>query len=128
MTEVCTRVAIEPLLSPVNGRTFERTSTTTDSNARWDIVAGGIWGGRFDRVFFGVCVFNAFAQSNAARPLISTYEFHERRKIAKYAKRVDEIEHSSFEPLVFSSSGGYGPIIHNCVKLLAFLLAKKRQI
>jgi len=50
MTEACTGVAIEPVLSPVDGRTFERTSTTTDSNARLDIVAGGVWGGRFDRV------------------------------------------------------------------------------
>lgn len=128
MTEACNSVAVEPILTPVEERTFEHPSTTTDPNARVDIVAGGVWGGRFERAFFDVCVFNAFAQSNIARPLTSTYEFHERRKIAKYAERIREIEHGSFVPLVFSSSGGCGPTTQKCVKRLAFLLSKKRKI
>lgn len=128
MTEVGNSVAIEPTLTPVDGRTFERASTTTDPNARVDIVAGGVWGGRFDRAYFDVCVFNAFAQSNAAKPLTACYAFHEQRKIAKYAERVREVEHSSFIPLVFSSSGGCGPITDNCIRRLAHLLAKKRKI
>ena len=127
MTETGNSVAIKPVLTPVDGRTFQHPSTTTDPNARVDIVAGGVWGSRFDRAYFDVCVFNAFAQSNAAKPLKSTYDFHERRKMAKYAERVREVEHGSFIPLVFSSSGGCGPITHTCVKRLAFLLAKKRQ-
>lgn len=128
MTETCNSVAIEPSLTPVEGRTFQHRSTTTDSNARVDIVAGGMWGGRFERAFFDVCVFNAFAQSNSARPLASTYEFHEKRKIRKYGERIREVEHGSFVPLVFSTSGGCGPITKNCVKRLALLLAQKRQI
>ena len=128
MTEACNSVAIEPLLTPVNGRTFSHSSTTTDANARVDIVAGGVWGGRFERAFFDVCVFNAFAQSNATKPLATNYDFHEHRKMAKYAERIREVEHSSFVPLVFSSSGGCGPITLKCVKRLAFLLAKKRKI
>ena len=93
-----------------------------------DIVAGGVWGGRFERAYFDVCVFNAFAQSNAAKPLTPCYEYHEQRKIAKYAERVREVEHSSFVPLVFSSSGGAGPLTLKTVKRLAFLIAKKRKI
>ena len=127
MTEACNSVAVEPILTPVEGRTFQHSTTTIDPNARLDIVAGGVWGGRFDRAYFDVCVFNAFAQSNAARSLSSAYEFHERRKTAKYAERVREVEHGSFVPLVFSCSGGCGPITHKCVKRLAFLLAKKRR-
>ena len=72
MTEACNSVAVEPTLTPVEGRTFQHPSTSTDQNARVDIVAGGVWGGRFDRAFFDVCVFNAFAQSNTARPLTNT--------------------------------------------------------
>ena len=101
MTEACNSVAVEPVLTPVDGRTFQHPSTTTDPNARVDIVAGGVWGGRFDRAYFDVCVFNAFAQSNAARSLTSTCEFHERRKIVKSSERVREVEHGSFVPLVF---------------------------
>ena len=82
MTEACNSVGVEPILTPVDGRAFQNPATTTEQNARVDIVAGGVWGSRFDRVYFDVCVFNAFAQSNAARPLTSTYDFHERRKIA----------------------------------------------
>ena len=127
MTEACNSVAIEPALSPVDGRVFQHHSTTTDPNARVDIVAGGMWGGRFDRAYFDVCVFNAFAQSNAARPLTATYEYHEKRKRAKYAERIREVEHGSFVPLVFSSSGGCGAITLKSVKRLAFLLATKRH-
>lgn len=128
MTEACNSVAIEPTLTPVDGRVFQQSSTTTDANARVDIVASGVWGGRFDRVYFDVCVFNAFAQSNSARSLPAAYEFHERRKITKYAERVREVEHSSFTPLVFSSSGGCGPMTLSYIKRLAHLLATKRKI
>ena len=57
MTETCNSVAVEPILAPVDDRTFQQPSTTTDRNARVDIVAGGVWGSRFDRAFFDVCVF-----------------------------------------------------------------------
>ena len=77
MTEACNSVAIDPLLTPVNGRTFLHSSTTTDANARVDIVAGGVWGGRFEGALFDVCVFNAFAQSYSAKPLAANYDFHE---------------------------------------------------
>jgi len=128
MTEACNSVAIEPVLTPVDGRVFQNPSSTTDPNARVDIVAGGVWGGRFDRVYFDVCVFNAFALSNTARSLASTYDFHEKRKVAKYAERIREVEHGSFVPLIFSSSGGCGSLANTFVKRLAFLLAKKRKM
>ena len=128
MTEAGNSVAIEPTLTPVDGRTFEQSTTTADSNARLDIVAGGVWGGRFERAYFDVCVFNAFAQSNAEKPLSSCYEFHERRKVAKYGERVREVEHSSFVPLVFSSSGGAGPVTLKTLKRLAFLIGRKRKL
>ena len=128
LTEVCNSVGIEPVLTPVDGRVFQNPSSTTDPNARVDIVAGGVWGGRFDRVYFDVCVFNAFAMSNTATSLASTYDFHEKRKAAKYAERIREVEHGSFVPLIFSSSGGCGLLAHSFVKRLAFLLAKKRKI
>ena len=102
MTEAGNSVAVEPILTPVEGRTFQHASTTTDQNARLDIVAGGVWGGRFERAFFDVCVFNAFAQSNTAKPLTSCYEFHEQRKMAKYGERVREVEHSKVAPSCLS--------------------------
>ena len=62
--------------APVDDKTFQQPSTATDRNARVDIVAGGVWGSKFDRVFSDVCAFNAFAQSNTARSPSSTYDFN----------------------------------------------------
>ena len=80
--------------------------------ARVNIVAGGVWGGRFEGMYFDVCVFIALAQSNVAKPRATCYEYHEQRKIAKYAERVRGVEQSSFVLLVFSISGGAGVTNH----------------
>ena len=34
-----------------------------NNDARLDIVAGGLWGGRFERTYFDVRVFNPYAPS-----------------------------------------------------------------
>ena len=39
-------------------------TANTDTNAHLDIAADGVWGGRFERNYFDVRVFNPFAQSN----------------------------------------------------------------
>ena len=54
LTESCNSVEIEPVLSPINGRAFTLATITTEENARVDKVAGGVWGGRFDRMLYHV--------------------------------------------------------------------------
>ena len=44
-----------------------------------------------------------------------------------YEERVQEIEHVSFSPLVFSTSGGMGASTTVTYKRLAFLLSLKRK-
>ena len=39
-------------------------TANTDPGARLDIAACGVWGGRFERTFFDVRVFNPKARSN----------------------------------------------------------------
>ena len=44
MAEVCPNVALEPVLSPVDGEQFRLRSTSLDNAARLDIKAGDFWG------------------------------------------------------------------------------------
>ena len=66
LTEVCSDVCIEPDLQPVEGEVLSGSSSNTQDGARLDIAANGFWGGRFERTFFDVRVFNPHAPSNRA--------------------------------------------------------------
>ena len=58
MSEVCHNVCIERTLQPITGEALSVTSAITEDGARLDVAAGGFWGGRFERAFFDVRVFN----------------------------------------------------------------------
>ena len=58
--------------------------------------------------FFDVCVFNSFVTSNRSTTLAAAFRKHEAEKRCAYEERIREVEHGSFTPLVFSSSGGMG--------------------
>ena len=106
MSEVCNNVSIEPRLQPLSGEALRFKTANSDSNARLDIAANGFWGGRFERPFFDVRVFNPGAPSN--HPFKSAYRRHEREKRRQYEQRVREVEHGHFTPLVFTTTGGMG--------------------
>ena len=98
-------------------------SANTEVNARLDITADGVSGGRFERSYFDVWVFNPFAQSNLQRPLAATYRRHELEKVRQYEQRFREIKLSSFTPLIFSSSGGMGKVATTFYKPIVSMLA-----
>ena len=110
MTEVCHYVSIEPHLQPITGETFPATTANTEDGARSDIAADGSWGGRFERTFFDVRVFNPYAPSNQTPTQSSCYRKHENIKKREYELRIWEIERASFTPIVLSSTGGMGSI------------------
>ena len=62
--------------------------SNSEQNARLDVAANGVWGGRFERTFFDVRVFNPFAKSNMDTPLATTYRRHENDKRRQYEQRV----------------------------------------
>ena len=64
------------------------TSANTDDGARLDIAANGFWGGKFERAYFDVRVFNPHAPTNKQQSLSSTYKKHERIKIRAYEQCV----------------------------------------
>ena len=101
------------------------SSANTDDNARLDVAAYGFWGGRFERAIFDVRVFNPCARSNRLSALQSTYRRHEQEKKRQYDQRIREVEHSTFTPLVLSTTGGMGTTFY---KRLAAMLSEKRDV
>ena len=127
MSEVCHNVSIEPHLQPVTGESLSFATSNSQDGARLDIAANGFWGGRFERTFFDVKVFNPFAPSNRHSQPSNSYRAHENAKKRMYEQRIREIEHSSFTPLVMSLTGGLGREAQAAYKHLASLLAAKRN-
>ena len=128
LKEVCREVSIEPRLQPLSGERLPR-SANSDDEARLDIQARGFWGsgnGQQD-AFFDVRVFYPFASSYRNSNLKSLYKQHETQKRLHYARRVIEIEHGCFTPLVFTTGGGMAPEATVCVKRLSSMIAEKRQ-
>ena len=119
MSEVCHDVYLELHLQPMTGETLNGASAITEDGARLDIAVNGFWGSKYERCFFDVRVFNPHAPSNRKKSLAQTYKMHERTKIRAYEQRIREVEHSTFTPLVMSSSGGAGNAATVCLKRLA---------
>ena len=63
----------------------------------------------------------------ATLPLLNATNKTNSRKKRAYDQRVREIEHGSFSPLVFSTTGGMGPTATIVYKRLASMIAKKHN-
>ncbi len=124
LTEICNDVCIEPTLQPITEETLRGATANTQDGARLDISANGVWGGRQEKTYFDVRVFNPHAPSNKGS-LTSCYNKHEREKKRSYEQRIREIEHASFTPLVMSTTGGIGREATTFYKRLASLLSYK---
>ena len=125
LTEVCTDVCIEPDLQPLTGEVLTGATSNSQAGARLDIAANGFWGGRFQRTYFDVRVFNPHATSNRQTSLTNCYRKQEAIKKRAYEQRVREVEHSSFTPLVMSATGGMAAEATTFYKRLAACLAEK---
>ena len=136
-------VSVEPHLQPLSGETVVHNSANVDNNSRLDVSAYGFWGGRFERAFFDVRVFNLCAQSNRQATLQSTYRHHEQEKKRQYDQRIRVVEHSTFTPLdlsrasfpgrpgneaILSTTGGMGRAATTFYRRLAAMLSEKRDV
>ena len=112
LTEVCHGVTTEAHLQQLSGKPLSHRSAITEDGARLDVATYGFWGGRFEKEFVDVRVFNPSAQSNCHGPLSSVYCKHEQEKRRQYDQQVSshavEVEHATFTPLVRSTTGGMG--------------------
>jgi len=122
LTEVCHQVQVEPELQPVSSpETFSLSTANTQDGARLDIVMNGSWGGRSERRYVDIRVFNLYAPSNVSS-LPAAFKRHENVKRRAYGQRIREVEHASFTPIVLAAIGGLAQatIFFKClVSLLA---------
>ena len=125
MTEVCNDVQLEPDLHPLTEEQLTYTTANVEDGARLDTATNGFWGGRYERTFTDVRIFNPHTPSNRNSDLATCYQKHERSKKRAYEQRVREVEHASFTPLVLSASGGMAREATNFYKNLASKLATK---
>ena len=79
-------------------------SANIDDNARSDIRVKGLWTSERN-AFLDIRVFNPNAISYRSHSLDANYRRHELEKKRQYNARILEIEHGSFTPLVFASTG-----------------------
>ena len=127
LTEVCHGVCVEPTLQELNGESLPHATTNSDDGARLDICAHGFWGDRFRRAFFDVSFFYLNAPSYHNLQLSAVYRRHENEKKRNYEATVREVEHGSFTPLVFCTSGGLSMLATAVYKRLASQIAIKRD-
>ena len=125
ITEVCHDVSVEPHLQPARRDQLNGATANCQDGARLDVSANGVWGGRFEKTYFDVRVFNPLAPTNRKKGQAAMYRMHEREKKRAYEQRIREVEHSSFTPLVLSTNGGMGNEATTFYKRLASLLAEK---
>ena len=127
LSEVCHGVTIEPHLQPLTGEVMSHNTAVTEDGARLDVAMYGFWGGRFEKAFVDVRVFNPCAQSNRRSPLASVYRRHEQEKKRHYEERVREVERATFTPLVMSTTGGMGRAATTFYKRLASMISEKQN-
>jgi len=99
--EVCRDAQTAPTLLPINVNDFERKVSTSD-NARLGISAIGLWNS-CEKTFFDIRITHPTSQSYSGKSLAEIYQQYEQEK-DKYNQRVTDIEKSSFNPLVFTTS------------------------
>ncbi len=90
-------------------------------------MAESFWGRDRQCAFYDVRVFNPFAQSYRNTSLSQCYRRNEMEKKRAYDERVREIEHGSFSPLVFSTSGSMGTTATVVYKRIASIIAEKHN-
>ena len=84
LTEVCNDVKVETELQDITTETMTGYTANTTDGARLDIATNGVWGGRQERVFMNVRVFNPLAPSNKQMSLNKCFLKHEKEKKRAY--------------------------------------------
>ena len=121
---VCKDVATEPVFQDAEGEQLTRGSNKVQ-DARLDIHARGFWEPQRSD-FFYVRVCHPNAESYRDLELQQIYLLHENEKKHRYSSRVLNIEHGTFSPLIFSTTGGMKKESLNYHSRLAELIAIKK--
>ena len=113
---VCNDVEIEPQLQDVTG---EQLSSGSNLAKEARLL--------HQSAFFDMRVCHPNAESYKQLEPKHIYRLHGNEKKRSYARRVLDIEHGSFTPLMFTSTGGMGPECLRFHSRLAELIANKKR-
>ena len=122
--EICKDVVVEPKLLPLETDTI--IDGTDKDGAGPDISSRGIWS-TFQRTFFDVCVLHPNSPSYLSSSITALYNIHEKKKMRKYGPRIMTVEKGSFTPLIYTTTGGWGPQATAYLKRISTLIANKRN-
>ena len=124
LSSVCSDVEVEPVLQDITNEELRKAANKAE-NARLDIHARGFWE-KQRSAFFDVRVCYPNADTYKDLELSKIYQMHEEEKKRKYAERVNEIEHGTFTPLVFTTTGGMSKECKTFHSRLAQLISTKK--
>ena len=97
------------MLQPVINRNGYLKSANLDDGARLDVRSRGFWRAG-QNAFFDVRVTNPDNKSQQDSSIKAVLRKHEAEKKRQYNRRVMEVEHGSFTPLIFTT----GVMSHEC--------------
>ena len=119
---VCRDVECEAPLQKLTAtakKSYQKTAIVAD-DARLDVRARGFWR-QGQNAFFDVRVTNVDCISQRETPLATVMKTHEQEKKRQYNRRVMQVEHGTFTPLIFTTTGVMG---YECAKYHKSLAAK----
>ena len=126
-TKVCHDIETEPFLQPLSGEILPQRCNTREDEARLDNSACCFWGGRFQKMFSDVRIFNPNASSYKSNAISSCYKNQEKEKKRKYEDCIRRVEQASFTPLILSCTGGASQLTTTFIKRLASQLSEKKD-
>ena len=110
LKRVSTNVSVEPHLQPLTAEHLCLRTAIWHDQARLDVAANGIWGGRLEHTYVDVRFFYPFASSNLSSSVPSSYVQREKIKKRAYEERLRKLEHAPLVPAVFTTTGGMASV------------------
>ena len=101
-------------------------TANTSNEARVDVSARGFWTNG-QRAFFDVRIFDPTAACHRELSLEAAHRRNEQEKERAYSERILHVDHGTFTPLVFTTSGGMGSKAKCFYSKLAELMALKKH-
>ena len=116
---------VEAQLQPLTGESFAPL-TATGNEVRLDVCARGFWQAG-QMAFFNVREFNPNVRRCSKQGLSKTYQLNEKEKKLLYNKRIMQVEHGTFTPLVMSATREMGRESSKFYSRLSELTSEKRE-
>ena len=111
---------------PLNNETFRYKTTNRSTEARLDIKANGFWR-KGQTAFFDIRVTHVNCKTNQDKQTAEVFLNHEKEKKRQYLKRVLDVEHGTFTPLIFGTNGGLGKECSDFIKNIALKIAEQED-